>query len=250
MFGGDILIYGSCFFLSLFMASQEMNKPLLLSAMLGNIEVEGVLEDAKRAYYSVSLYVEDNMVAKSKKSKPQSSVVKLEWKGNNQIWFQPSSALKIKLYRGFHSDTLRVLKVPVGKYEGKVVNLLENVAGIDLTDKEGIVAAKMKILLSRISGSVDNIEEFMKKVDDEIGRMSSSLPPNLFVILEQVGGVLKLTKAIMDKLSQYIQYSMHRGPLPPGLSPGFTRLYRRRISRMITYEAWLAPCAKCWLLQI
>jgi hypothetical protein len=38
----------------------------------------------------------------------------------------------------------------------------------DLTDKDGIVAAKMKILLSGISGSVDSIEEFMKKVDDDV----------------------------------------------------------------------------------
>ena len=36
----------------------------------------------------------------------------------------------------------------------------------------------MKIYLSRISGSVDNIEEFMKKVDDDVGLMSS-LPRKL-----------------------------------------------------------------------
>jgi hypothetical protein len=35
----------------------------------------------------------------------------------------------------------------------------------DLTNKDGIIAAKMKILLSGISGSVNSIEEFMKKVD-------------------------------------------------------------------------------------
>ena len=50
-----------------------------------DIEVEGVVEDAKRSYYSVSLYVENNKIAKSKKSKPQSSVVKWEWRANNQM---------------------------------------------------------------------------------------------------------------------------------------------------------------------
>ena len=100
----------------------------------------------------------------------------------------------------------------------------------DLTDKKGILAAKMKIVLSRISGSGDNIEEFMKKVDDDVGCMSS-LPSNFSTLVQ----VLKLTKAIMDQFSQvvhrsslnliivnqlievirYTRYSMHRGPLFP-----------------------------------
>ena len=102
----------------------------------------------------------------------------------------------------------------------------------DLTDKKGIIAAKMKMLLSCISGSVDNIEEFMKKVEDDVGRMNS-LPTNLLTL----GQVLKLTKAIMDQFShvvhfpslivnrlmieviRYIRYSKHRGPL----FPAFTR---------------------------
>ena len=86
------------------MATRETDKPLLLSAMLGSkhkvvmimrliavtdfyldIEVEGVNEDAKQSYYFVSLYVTDIKVAKSKKSKAQSSVVKLDWKDNNQL---------------------------------------------------------------------------------------------------------------------------------------------------------------------
>ena len=79
------------------MASQETDKPLLLSAMLASknevamirlfftdsdfyldIEVEVVDEDVKRSYYSVSLYVANNKVAESKKSKPRSSVVRWE----------------------------------------------------------------------------------------------------------------------------------------------------------------------------
>ena len=69
-------------------------------------------------------------------------------------------------------------------------------------DKEGIVAAKMKILLSSVSGSVDNIEEFMKKVDDDV-RLMSSLPSNLLTL----GQVLKLTKTIMDQFSQVVHFS-------------------------------------------
>ena len=100
-----------------------------------------------------------------------------------------------------------------------------------MTDKEGILSAKMKIVLYRISGPVDNIEEFMKKVDDDVSLMSS-LPSNLSTL----GQVLKFTKAIMDQLSQVVhlsnlnliianrlivevirhtRYSMHRGPLFP-----------------------------------
>ena len=84
------------------MASRKTGEPLLLSAVLGSkneapmmrlffpdfyldIEVEDVVEDVKRSYYSVSLYVADNKVAKSTKSKPRSSVVKWEWKANNQM---------------------------------------------------------------------------------------------------------------------------------------------------------------------
>jgi hypothetical protein len=50
-----------------------------------DIEVEGVDENVKQSYYFVSLYVADIKVAKSKKFKPQSSVVKLDWKENNQL---------------------------------------------------------------------------------------------------------------------------------------------------------------------
>ena len=50
-----------------------------------DIEVQDVVEDVKRSYYSVSLYVEADKVAESTKSKPQSSAVKWEWKANNQM---------------------------------------------------------------------------------------------------------------------------------------------------------------------
>ena len=111
-------------------------------------------------------------------------------------------------------------------------NLLDT--SFDLTDKKGILAAKMKIVLSRISrsGDSDDIIEFMKKVDDDVSLMPvNSLPSDLSTL----GQVLKSTKAIMDQFSQvthlsnldliivngliemirYTRYSMHRGPLFP-----------------------------------
>ena len=66
----------------------------------------------------------------------------------------------------------------------------------DLTDK-GILAAKMKIALSLIPGSGDNIKEFMKRVDEDVSHMGS-LPNSLSTL----GQVLKLTKDIMDQVSQ------------------------------------------------
>ena len=78
-------------------------------------------------------------------------------------------------------------------------------SSFDLTDKGGIPAAKMKIALSCVSGSIDNIEEFMKKVDEDVGRMSS-VPSNLSTLGQPLGKVLKLTKAIMDQLSQVVYF--------------------------------------------
>ena len=75
----------------------------------------------------------------------------------------------------------------------------------DLTDKKGILSAKMKIVLSRISGSSDDIEEFMKNVDNDVSLMSN-LPSNLSN-LSTLGQILKLTKAIMDQFSQVILLS-------------------------------------------
>ena len=94
-----------------------------------------------------------------------------------------------------------------------------------------MLAAKMKIAISLIPGSGDNtIEEFMKRVDDDVSHMSR-FPSNSSTL----GQVLKLTKDIMDQFSQvvhisslnlvianklidvirYTRYSMHRGPLFP-----------------------------------
>ena len=128
--------------------------------------------------------------------------------------------MKIKLDGYRYGDILKVL---VGKHEGKVIDLLENGgnsnlriidnacihaednlldSSFNLTDK-GILVAKMKIVLSGISrsGDSDNVEEFMKKVDDDVNRMSSlRLPSNLSIL----GQVLKSTKAIMDQFSKVV----------------------------------------------
>jgi hypothetical protein len=69
---------------------------------------------------------------------------------------------------------------------------------LDLT---GFLAAEMKIALSLFPGSGDNIEEFMKKVDNDVSLMSSL--PNLSTL----GQVLGLTKAIMDRFSQVVHLS-------------------------------------------
>ena len=88
----------------------------------------------------------------------------------------------------------------------------------------------MKIALSLVPGSGDNIKEFMKRVDDDVSRMSSLPGPSS---LSTLGQVLRLTKAIMDQVLKVVhlsslnpilanelievirrtRYSMHRGPL-------------------------------------
>ena len=102
----------------------------------------------------------------------------------------------------------------------------------ELTDKGVVLAAKMRIALSLVPGSGDNIKEFMKRVDDDVSHMTSLPFPSSLSTLRQI---LKSTKAIMDQVSQvvhlsclnpiianelmevirYTRYSMHRGPLFP-----------------------------------
>ena len=76
--------------------------------------------------------------------------------------------------------------------------------GLELTDNGVILPAKMKIAFSLIPGSGDNIKEFMKRVDDDVSHMSSLQVPNS---LSTLGQVLKLTKAIMDQVSQVVHLS-------------------------------------------
>ena len=73
---------------------------------------------------------------------------------------------------------------------------------LELTNKGVVLTVKMKITLSLIPGSGDNIKEFMKRVDDDVSDMSS--PPSS---LSTLGQVLKVTKAIMDQVSQVVHFS-------------------------------------------
>ncbi|KAG6906173.1 hypothetical protein DXG01_015448 [Tephrocybe rancida] len=180
------------------------DKPLLFSAILGNIEVKGDIKTRKRevrSQYSVRLYVNDKKVVKST-NKPASLVLKWEWNADNQIWFEPSSMIKIVVYRGFGTG-IKLLNNLVGQYEGKIIDLLENNASFDLMDEKGIpVPIKMNIALSPISKSEDYIKRFLEKVDADVSR----LPSNATVAnsVSTLGQVLQLTKTIMDKLSQIL----------------------------------------------
>ena len=62
------------------------------------------------------------------------------------------------------------------------------------------VLVKMKIVLSRISGSIDNVKEFMEKVDADVSHLPSS--DAVTSTISTLAQVLKLTKTIMDQLSQ------------------------------------------------
>ena len=97
-------------------------------------------------------------------------------------------------------------------------------------DLTGSLAAKMKIVLSLIPGSDDHIKELLKRVDEDVSLMGS-LPSSLSTFVQ----VLKLTKDIMDQVSQVVhlpglnliivnrlievirhtRYSMYRGPFFP-----------------------------------
>ncbi|KIJ98444.1 hypothetical protein K443DRAFT_123651 [Laccaria amethystina LaAM-08-1] len=118
----------------------ETNK---LRAILTNLEVEGDVEFGQkgtRDQYSVKVSVADTVVAKL----PRSSVLKWEWTANNQISFEPSSTIKVEVYRGFNS--INWFNKLVGQYQGKVEDLLDNDASVVLTDKKGSpIAPKMKI---------------------------------------------------------------------------------------------------------
>ena len=72
----------------------------------------------------------------------------------------------------------------------------------ELTDKGVVLATKIKIACSLIPESGDNIKGFMKKVDDDVSHMRS-LPSSLSTL----GQVLKVTKAIMDQVSQVVHLS-------------------------------------------
>lgn len=125
--------------------------------------------------------------------------------------------MRIELYRGFKIQ-LNAANDFVGQYEGKVVDLLGNSEYIvvitfthaliiflpsdvtfNLMDKAGVhIPAKLKIVISHISGPVDNINGFMEQVDISI----LHLPPKHDTLVNAasiLGPILQLTKQILDK---------------------------------------------------
>lgn len=74
-------------------------------------------------------------------------------------------------------------------------------ASFDLANKKGIsVAAKMRIVVSPISGSVDYVKEFMEKVDADVFRLPSN--DTVASAASTPEQVLRLTKTVMDQLTQ------------------------------------------------
>jgi hypothetical protein len=68
-------------------------------------------------------------------------------------------------------------------------------------DKKGIlIPVKMKIALCRISGSVNNIKEFMEIVDAHVRRLPSN--DAMASAVSTLGIVLQSMKKIMDEFSQ------------------------------------------------
>jgi hypothetical protein len=69
-----------------------------------------------------------------------------------------------------------------------------------LKDEDGTpVASKMKIKLSLVSEPEDNFETFMANVKADVSRLDNTIAPPS--ILAPLGGVLLLTKNIMDNVS-------------------------------------------------
>ncbi|KAG6912126.1 hypothetical protein DXG01_017233, partial [Tephrocybe rancida] len=83
--------------------------------------------------------------------------------------------MKIVVYRGIGTGVELLGLSLVGQYEGRIVNLLENKASFDLTDKKGIrVPIEMNIALSPNTKSEDYIKEFLEKVDADVSRLPSN----------------------------------------------------------------------------
>lgn len=119
--------------------------PLFIPTILLGIEVVGNLEksSSKRPDHFVIVYVDDKEVAKSEK-KPTVPAPRWEWQEDHQVWvctvvdlyiraifnywypniswFQPSSIIKIMIYR---EGRTRIIKHLVGEHTAKVTELLE-----------------------------------------------------------------------------------------------------------------------------
>ena len=126
--------------------------------------------------------------------------------------------MKIELYRGplgtathaataifsrFSSENMKEKLLTCSKMANASIHAEDDLldTSFEMTDKGVVLAAKIKIAFSLIAGSGDNINEFMKRVDDDVSHMNS------LSSLSTLGQVLKSTKAIMDQVSQVVHLS-------------------------------------------
>ncbi|KAF8888393.1 hypothetical protein CPB84DRAFT_1470437 [Gymnopilus junonius] len=193
------------------------NQQLILSADLANIKFnsEGLLTNRK---HFARVFVDDTKVKKSTDTKPRSSVFTLEWNGDKQIWFNPSS-----------------------KIRGMAIDLLENYESLELKDKKGDpVQLKMTMALSRVSGSEGDSTKFMEKVDADVSRLDNNR--RISSAISMLAPILQVTKKVMDNLSQ----SKHHGPF----SRVSMRQYKTWISRMNLSEGWPPSYMNCLAVQV
>ncbi|KAF8157288.1 hypothetical protein BJ912DRAFT_407270 [Pholiota molesta] len=171
-----------------------------IRAYLAAIEVAGDLEGkstSKRRDHYVIVSVDGQEVAKSDK-KPGQPAPRWEWPEDHEFLFHPSSVIKIAIYR---ESKTRITKYLIGQHTGKVIELLDNDATIDLKDKAGAgisSSAKIKINLSLVPEPEDTFKNFMKTMDDDVSRLQNALANASTPALDVLNGALQVTKNIMD----------------------------------------------------
>uniref|UniRef100_A0A8H7XKN8 Nephrocystin 3-like N-terminal domain-containing protein n=1 Tax=Psilocybe cubensis TaxID=181762 RepID=A0A8H7XKN8_PSICU len=181
---------------------------LLLRAHLASIGFQGDVfnESKQRAFYFAEVFVDNNQVKKLKKLKPKSDRLSWEWGQSNQIYFSPSSNLRVDLYRSFK------VKVPgmdsfVGSFEGRITELLENGEYIPPRTYAATDPSDPRLIVKDLTEKrwhlrpVGSIEEFMKKVDSDVSRLNGvdSAASRTFCLLAPVlSGIVSL----MDNVSQ------------------------------------------------
>ncbi|KAF9480554.1 hypothetical protein BDN70DRAFT_856548, partial [Pholiota conissans] len=179
------------------MANNKPPSPIPICAHLGSIEIVGDLDKNKREYF-VNISVDEHFQQKSVK-KPSLPAPRWEWPQNQQFLFHPSSTIKIKVYRESRAR-LATLKHSVGEYNGKVIELLESDALIDLEDKDGTtITPKVKVKLTLVPTSGDNFQTFMETISTNVSHLDNT--GRAPAVLLALGRAFELTKAIMDIVS-------------------------------------------------
>ncbi|PPQ93035.1 hypothetical protein CVT25_006741 [Psilocybe cyanescens] len=191
-----------------------------LNATIANIEVEGTLKGWKRSRFYVQLDVDDRKaVVISTKIKHTASGLRWEWTSGNEILFAPSSKIEIAIYQyhklisdkcvGRLGQTQVVDMITNGasniclalcnRYRKRFINYLD--ASFDLTNENGhAVPLRMKIALSPAPKSDDDIENFLKEVDNSASKLKKK--EGVLSTASSIGQALRSIKAIMDNFSQ------------------------------------------------